>query len=131
MNLLKESLLSPFKSGNKSRSRHSSQNQLKNYRFRQATSSSINPLVYTFDNDQFELDTLNSDEESAPTDEQRPRPRQLKRPLSSADGSIIIIEKAVLPDESIQAFAIRCRVPVSEIAAKRLTHCFFAFRWRN
>jgi hypothetical protein len=125
MNLLKESLLAPFKSGNKSRSRHSSQNHLKNYRFRQATSSSIDPLLYNFDDDQIELDTLNSDEESTTNGEQRPRPRQLKKTTSTAGGSMIIIEKAVLPDESIQAFAIRCRVPVSGIETEQLIRILF------
>ena len=121
MNLLKESLFSPFKSASKARSRQSSQNQLKNYRFRQATSSAVDPLLYTFDNDQIELDTLNSDEESTPNDEQHLRPRQFKRPTASASGPIVIVEKAVLQDESIQAFAIRCRVSVSTIESGQST----------
>ena len=110
MNLFKTSFFS------KKRAKESA-----SYEFRQANSSAIDPILYTFDNNQFELETLYSDDESPKDDDDDTqgrsslRPRQFQRSNVDRGGSIVIVEKPVLPDESIQAFAIRYRVPVRSI----------------
>lgn len=108
MNFFKSSLFSKNKNANDSSA----------YEFRQANSSAIDPILYTFDNNQFELETLYSDDEDQDDDNQNQsslRPRQIQRSNVDRGGSIVIVEKPVLPDESIQAFAIRYRVPVSQL----------------
>jgi hypothetical protein len=113
MNLLKDSL---FSSSNRRKSNKSSRNQLKNYAFRQANNSLTNPLLYTFDNNDIELGTLDSDDESqSENPEHLVRTRHLPKPITPAahgGGSIVIVEKPILPNETIQAFAIRYRVSV-------------------
>ena len=114
MNLLKGAL---FSSSNRRKPNKSSRNSSTNYYFRLANSSSIDPSIYNFDNNDMELGTMDSDDESNEK-EASTRTRHVRQNfLSSANtgGSLVIVEKPVLPNETIQAFAIRYRVPVSSI----------------
>jgi hypothetical protein len=131
MNLFKDSLFSSLKRSSRKKSKQSNRYQFQPYRFRQATSTSTDPLHFTFENDHIELDTLDSDEESPSERQQRIRTRRLHRPVIDAGGSIIIVEKPVNQDESIQAFAIRYRVPVrySFILFKRFNALFVHVRF--
>jgi hypothetical protein len=104
MNIFKDSL---FSSSNRVKSKKSRQN----YQFRQANHSSTNPLLYTFSNEDTELGTIDSDEETQSSNTHIVRTRHSK-PAAHEGGSIIIVEKSILPNETIQAFAIRYRVPV-------------------
>lgn len=117
MNLFKNSL---FSSSNRRKSRGSNQNQLKNYSFRQANNSYTDPLLYTFDSNDIELGTLDSDDESQSNNNNQHtvRTRNSRQNATSSvqsGGSMIIVEKPILTNETIQAFAIRYRVPVSLI----------------
>lgn len=69
-----------------------------------------------------ELGTIDSDDESNQTDAST-RTRHIRQTFLSsahAGGSLVIVEKPVLPNETIQAFAIRYRVPVSSITMTTL-----------
>lgn len=113
MNIFKDSLLS---SSNSRKSKRSSRNQSDRYGFQQANGSSTDPLLYTFDNHDIELGTIDSDEESQPSHEHHVRTRHAKpsfKPAAQGGGSIVIVEKPILPNETMQAFSIRYRVPVS------------------
>jgi hypothetical protein len=116
MNILKDSL---FFSSNRRKSKKSSRNQFKNYEFRQANNSLTDPLLYTFENNDIELGILDSDEQSkSKKNEHLVRTRHSRENFPSAahdSGSIVIAEKPVLSNETIQAFAIRYRVPVCVI----------------
>ncbi|CAF3649959.1 unnamed protein product [Rotaria socialis] len=116
MNILKDSL---FSSSNKRKLTRPTQNRFRNYGFRQANNSLIDPLLYTFENADIELDTMESDEESKSNDEHNVRTRYSRQscltPSAHDGGSIVIVEKPVLPNETIQAFAIRYRVHVSQL----------------
>jgi hypothetical protein len=104
MNIFKDSL---FSSSNK---RKTSQ-----YQFRQANNSLTDPLLYTFENEDIELGTIDSDEESKLNNGHYIRTRHIRQnltPSAHGGGSIVIVEKPILPNETIQAFAIRYRVPV-------------------
>lgn len=110
MNLFKNSL---FSSSNRRKSKRPSQTLFKNYTFRQLNNSITDSLLYTFDNDDMELGIMNSDDESSSNNI---RTRSSRQNLTSTthNGSLInIVEKPILPNETIQAFAIRYRVPVS------------------
>jgi len=121
MNILKDSL---FSSSSRRKFKKSSQNHLKNYEFRQANNSLTDPLLYTFENNDIELGIIDSDEESKLNNSEHiVRTRYLRQNLTSTahdGGSIVIVEKPVLSNETIQAFAIRYRVPVSQL--KRLNN---------
>lgn len=64
-----------------------------------------------------ELGTMDSDDESNAKEASTGTRHVRQNFLSSAHtgGSLVIVEKSVLPNETIQAFAIRHRVPVSSI----------------
>jgi hypothetical protein len=128
MNLLKDSL---FSSSNGRKSKKSSRNQLKNYAFRQANNSLTNPLLYTFDNNDIELGTMDSDDESKSENaEHLVRTRHSPKPFTPAadgGGSIVIVEKPVLSNETIQAFAIRYRVSVGLLDQKQTKLITFMF----
>ena len=112
MNLLKGAL---FSSSNRRKSKRSQQHSSTNYTFLQANNSLIDRSVYHFENNDMELGLMDSEDES---NQNEPRPRPVRQNfLSSAHtgGSLVIVEKPVLPNETIQAFAIRYRVPVSLI----------------
>ncbi|CAF1443189.1 unnamed protein product [Rotaria sp. Silwood1] len=120
MNILKGSL---FSSSNKKKLKKPSQNLVGKYKFRQANNSLTDPLLYTFNNTDIELGTINSDDESKSNDDHIVRTRSSRPNLISLahdGGSIVIMEKPTLPSETIQAFAIRYRVPVSQL--KRLNN---------
>ncbi|CAF1253892.1 unnamed protein product [Rotaria sordida] len=123
MNILKDSL---FSSSKKRKVKRSSQNFLGKYEFRQANHSLTDSHLYTFENSNIELETISSDEETKSNDEHTIRTRYSQQYLTSSSssahdgGSIVIIEKPILPNETIQAFAIRYRVPVSQL--KRLNN---------
>jgi len=104
MNIFKDSL---FSSSNKRKTKKTSQ-----YQFRQANNSLTDPLLYTFENEDIELGTIDSDEESKLNNEHFIRTRHIRQNLAHGGGSIVIVEKSILPNETIQAFAIRYRVPV-------------------
>ena len=115
MNILKDSL---FSSSNSRKAKRSGQNRSNNYEFRQANNSLTDPLLYTFDNNDIELGTIDSDEESQATNQQILRTRhsrQTYKPAAHGGGSIVIVEKPILPNETIQAFSIRYRVPVCQL----------------
>ncbi|CAF4278793.1 unnamed protein product [Rotaria sp. Silwood2] len=115
MNILKESL---FSSSNKRKLKRPSRNLLGKYKFRQANNSLTDPLLYTFENANIELETIISEDESKPNDEHIVRTRCSKQNLTPSahnGGSIVIIEKPILPNETIQAFAIRHRVPLFQL----------------
>ncbi|UJR14019.1 hypothetical protein I4U23_001018 [Adineta vaga] len=134
MNIFKDSL---FSSSNSRKSKRPSQNHSNSYKFHQATNSLRDPLLYTFDNnDEMELGTIDSDEESQANTEHILRTRhsrQLFKPAAHGGGSIVIVEKSILPNETIQAFSIRYRVPISQLRRLNnlqsdqdfyaLTHC--------
>ena len=88
----------------------SRKNSSTRYQFRQARQSVRDPLLYTFDQDEMELESVHSDDEISTASV---RTRRGIRQIADSGGSIVIVEKAVLPNESIQAFAIRFRVPVN------------------
>jgi hypothetical protein len=109
MNIIKDSL---FSSTNKKKTKKSSHNLLKNSK---ENDSSAEPLLSTSENNDIELGTIDSDEESKLNAERIVRTRHARQNLTPAahgGGSIVIVEKPVLPNETIQAFAIRYRVPV-------------------
>jgi len=111
MNILKDSLFFSF---SRRKSKRSNRNHLKNYAFRQANNSSIDPFLYTFENNDIELETIDSDEESKSTNNEHiVRTRYPRQNLDS--DSIVIVEKPILSNETIQAFSIRYRVPVGLI----------------
>jgi hypothetical protein len=117
MNILKDSL---FSLSSRRKSKRSSRNQLKNYTFRQANNCLTDPLLYTFENNDIELGIIDSDEElkSNNNNEHSVRTRHLQQnvtPAAHSGGSIVIVEKPILTNETIQAFAIRYRVPVGLI----------------
>jgi len=117
MNILKHSL---FSSSSRRKSKRSSQNQLKNYEFHQANNSLTDPLLYTFENNDIELGIIDSDGESKfdNNNEHIVRTRHSREnvtPAAHSGGSIVIVEKPILTNETIQAFAIRYRVPVGLI----------------
>lgn len=99
--------------------------------FRQANSSAIDPILYTFDNNQFELETLYSDDDDDDDDDSSLRPRQNPRANVDRGGSVVIVEKPVLPDESIQAFAIRYRVSVRSFISHFSPSIIFSSRFRS
>ncbi|CAF1168156.1 unnamed protein product [Adineta steineri] len=86
------------------------------------------PLLSSSENDSnnIELGTLDSDDDDDVTklNTQRiVRSRHIKQqstPAAHGGGSIVIVEKPILPQESLQAFAIRYRVPISQL--KRLNN---------
>ena len=112
MNILKGS---PFSSSTRRKLRKSNRCRLGNYKFHQANNSLTDPLLYTFEDTDIELETINSDEESKSNDENSVQTRRSRQSLTTTarnGGSIVTVEKRVLPNETVQAFAIRYRVPV-------------------
>ena len=116
MKKLKNSL---FSSSNRRKSGRTNQNQFKNYSFHLANSSFIDSDLYIFENNHIELGTIDSDEEiKSNNNEHIVRSRHLRQNtthVSLNDSSTMIVEKPILPNETIQAFAIRYRIPVSLI----------------
>lgn len=113
MNLLRDSF---FRISNNKNYKRLNQPRPRNSGFRQANNSFIDPSLYTFENADIELDTIDSDPETQSNNEPNLRTRSSRennKPSAQNGGSIVIVEKPVVPNETIQAFAIRYRVPVS------------------
>jgi hypothetical protein len=128
MNILKESLFSSSKSNSKTKSKKFQQNHSKHNKFLQDNNSLSEPLLSPTENDNnnIELGTIDSDDDNDETKlnaQHIMRSRHIKQPSTPAahgGGSIVIVEKPIRPQETIQAFAIRYRVPVCF-----LIFCFF------
>ncbi|CAF1536726.1 unnamed protein product [Adineta ricciae] len=131
MNILKESLLSSSKSNSSStKSRKLRQNHSRNNRLNQDNDLSSEPLLSPLDNGDhsIELGTIDSDNDDddkaqVPTRHlvrSRHSGKQSSIPVAHGGGSIVIIEKPIRANETLQAFAIRYRVPVSQL--KRLNN---------
>jgi hypothetical protein len=119
MNIFKESLFSSSKSNTTTKNKKTRQHQLRNSKFPEENSSFSEPLLSPSGNDDnsIELGTIDSDDDSETQSNARHvlRSRTIKQPAAPAahgGGSIVIVEKPVRPNETIQAFAIRYRVPV-------------------
>lgn len=125
MNILKESLFSSSKSDIKTKTKRIRSNHSKTNNILEETNTLSEPLLSQTENDNFnniELGTIDSDNDND-DDETKlnirhiARSRNLKQqsttvPVAHNGGSIVIVEKPILPQETIQAFAIRYRVPV-------------------
>lgn len=129
MNFVKQSLIPMSTNSVKLKDRKTRPQSSKNEKDNQ-----LKPLLSTTSfadeqRNQFELGTIDSDEEDK-IDCQQDKPtrtiirsRQKKvhsAPAAQSGGSIVIIEKPVHPNETLQAFAIRYRVPVAQL--KRLNN---------
>jgi len=129
MNLLTESLFSSVKSNSKTKSKRAQQNQSKNDKYPQENNSLSEPLLSSSENDNnnIELGTIDSDDDDNETKlnaRHIVRSRNIKQqsvPAAHGGGSIVIVEKPIRPQETIQAFAIRYRVPV----------CFLIFLYKK
>jgi len=128
MNILKESLFSSSKSDSKTKTKNARQNYSKNNDFLEENKTLSEPLLSSSENDMdnIELGTIDSDDDD---DETKLNARHIMRsrhikqssaPAAHGGGSIVIVEKPIRPQETIQAFAIRYRVPVSQL--KRLNN---------
>jgi hypothetical protein len=119
MNILKESLFSSSKSDSKTKPKKLRQHHSKNNDSLQENNTLSEPLLSPSDNnnDNIELGTIDSDDDDEKKFNARHlvRSRHIKQQLTPAahgGGSIVIVEKPIRPQETIQAFAIRYRVPV-------------------
>jgi hypothetical protein len=120
MNILKESLFSSSESNSSAKTRKTRQNRSTSANKPNENDALSEPLLSPLENDDnsIELGTidLDDDEDDTPLNIQRvTRSRHVKhQPTSPAHGggSIVIVEKPIQPQETIQAFAIRYRVPV-------------------
>lgn len=131
MNLFKDSIFS-----RKSKRKHD------DYDFHLANTTINDPLLYSFENNDIELGILESDHDGSGDDDDEKsrskpvRTRHLRSEMPSSvhnTGSVVIVEKPILPNETIQAFAIRYRVPISQLKRinnlqhdqefHALTHC--------
>ena len=118
MNILKESLFSSDPSDSKRKTNKTRSNHSK------TASEEMNPLSEPLlspsenEDHSIELGTIDSDDNDDETTlnaQLVTRSRHVKqrsKPAAHDGGSIVIVEKAILPQETIQAFAIRYRVPV-------------------
>lgn len=83
------------------------------YRFRQSRSSEQYNLLNTFDDEQIQMDDLEANDKNPSNRTKLRRNCEESQTKSENADSMIIVEKPILPNETIQAFAIRFRVPVS------------------
>jgi hypothetical protein len=120
MNIFKESLFSSSTSDSKIKNKKIRQKHSKNNEFLQENNALSEPLLSPSENDNnnIELGTIDSDDDDDKTKLNTRhviRSRHIERPATPAahgGGSIVIVEKPIRPQETIQAFAIRYRVPV-------------------
>ena len=130
MNVFKESSSSIAKTNGKPKSKRSRQTQSKTTKSYQDNTSLMEPLLSSSENSNhsIELQTINSDDDGDDNNNnnnhnhnQRQsnirhirsrRTKQQSVPAAHGGGSILIVEKPIRPQETIQAFAIRYRVPV-------------------
>jgi hypothetical protein len=141
MNILKESLFSSSKSNSPTKTKRTRQNHSTNASLLEENNALSEPLLSPSGNDDnsIELGTIDSDDNDDETTlktQRVARSRHVKHQSTLAahgGGSIVIVEKPIRPQETIQAFAIRYRVPVcifiyfSSINAK----IFFCLRFLN
>jgi len=129
MNILKESLFSSSTSDPKTKIKNTRQNHSKNSDFLQENETLSEPMLSPSENDMdnIELGTIDSDDDNDDKTKLKARHvmrsrhiKQSSAPAAHGGGSIVIVEKPIHPQESIQAFAIRYRVPVSQL--KRLNN---------
>jgi hypothetical protein len=114
MNILKESLFSSSTSNSKTKSKRTRKNRLEN----NALSEPLLSLSEN-DNNSIELGAIDSDDDDNDKTKLNTqhiiRSRHLKHqsiPAAHDGGSVVIVEKPIRPQETLQAFAIRYRVPV-------------------
>jgi hypothetical protein len=118
MDILQESLFSSSTSNSKRKTKKSRQNHSTDNQFLQENDTLSEPLLSPSENDNsIELGTIDSDDDN----DTKITTRHIKRsrhineqstPTAYGGGSIVIVEKPIQPNETIQAFAIRYRVPV-------------------
>lgn len=120
MNILKESLFSSSKSNSPTKTKRTRQNHSTNASLLEENNALSEPLLSPSGNDDnsIELGTIDSDDNDDETTlktQRVARSRHVKHQSTLAahgGGSIVIVEKPIRPQETIQAFAIRYRVPV-------------------
>ena len=120
MNILKESLFSSTTSNPKRKTKKSRQNHSKTSSHLQDNNTLSEPLLSGSENEynNIELGTIDSDDDANETKlstQHIARSRHIKQqstPTAYGGGSVVIVEKPIQPNETIQAFAIRYRVPV-------------------
>ncbi|CAF0816610.1 unnamed protein product [Rotaria sordida] len=129
MNIFKESLFSSSNLNSKTKTKKNRQNHSKNNKTSQENNALSQSLLSSseIDNNSIELGTIDSDDDDDNKTKLKAqhiiRSRNIKQQLTSTahgGGSIVIVEKPIRPQETIQAFAIRYRVPVSQL--KRLNN---------
>ena len=141
MNILKESLFSSSKTHSPSPARKSRQKHSTNPSILDETNASSEPLLSPSENDDNNIelgmiDSDDNDDETTLNTQHVARSRRVK-PKSTlpADGggSIVIVEKPIHPHETIQAFAIRYRVPVGffDYFLSMDAKIFFSLRYLN
>jgi LysM repeat protein len=124
MNILKESLFSSSsKSNSSSKKKKTRQNYSANTNILKENNALSEPLLSPLENDNNStelgmIDSDDNDDETTLNIQHSARSRHVK-PQSTlpahGGGSIVIVEKPIRPQETIQAFAIRYRVPVSQL----------------
>ncbi|CAF3379165.1 unnamed protein product [Rotaria socialis] len=125
MNILKESLFSSSKSTSQTKSKRTRQNNSRTNKFLEENNNSLNePLLSSSEigDNSIQLGIIHTDDEEDDGKKLNSRhivrSRNIKQPSISAahgGGSVVIVEKPIRPNETIQAFAIRYRVPVSQL----------------
>lgn len=121
MNILKESLFTSSKSTSKTK--RTRQNRSKTDKLLEDNNGLSDPLLSPSEtsSNNIELGTIDTDDDEDDGDDKKLNTRHIirsrnskRQPTSVAHGggSIVIVEKPIRPNETIQAFAIRYRVPV-------------------
>lgn len=133
MNILKESLFSSEKGNSKMKNKRTRQNQSKTNQYLHDNNSLSEPLLLNSENDNnnIELGIIDSDDDDQNNNTKLNarhiiRSRHIKeqtRPAADGGGSIVIVEKPILPQETLQAFAIRYRVPVCFLISRYYFFC--------
>ncbi|UJR33166.1 hypothetical protein I4U23_020622 [Adineta vaga] len=132
MDILKESLFSSLKTNSSSKkNKRVRQNHSRNDKFTQNNNLLSEPLLSPSENDNhsIELGSFDSDDDNVDNMKlqtqhivrsRHSKQEQESTPVAHGGGSIVIIEKPIRANETLQAFAIRYRVPVSQL--KRLNN---------
>ena len=135
MNLLKEPLFSSSKPTSKRKSQRNRQNYSKSNKIPRESNPLTKSLLSSSENghnNSIELEINSSDDDKGDDDKtklniphivQSRRIKHRSAPPAHSGGSIVIVEKPIRPQETIQAFAIRYRVPVGFI----MFFCFSLF----
>ena len=129
MNILKESLFSSDASNSKRKTNKARSNHSK--AVPEETNPLTEPLLSPSENEDhsIELGTIDSDDNDDDTTlstrlvARSRHAKQSSKPAADGGGSIVIVEQPILPQETIQAFAIRYRVPVCfSLCWKKIPH---------